>query len=410
MSQPWTLLVLCGRLASWDKFCNARHRSYWIAAISPCFRSIVRVISSDTLVDFSTQSALRIGVLDSTTSYDVRESVTIHIHHGNFRLGTAICIVVGNAKCTSLHNGTLAWYHLAYSCRTSTLQIFTSKSCHFSIVIQWIGKEYILFCQSGCTCLGCSKIDVLSLTDPLVHRSLVCTQWSECHRERVNLVVLVFRQFQQWLVNRLCISALRRVINKTSPATVKHTEAKIVILCIESSKHILCYETCRIFQNGNRGWSNSFIRDCCRIAVFKPDVLSCSSCKSQSIGFQDAILDIERLLANECILCLGGQSNLTVDRIVRKGKHWRHNHNCISRSGQVWLALCQGICKCIVVCRNGYRLFDIGRVLISHRRLPTDILPINIWGGWNLKAEVGQFFSILQTDVEWVAIESLISL
>ena len=31
------------------------------------------------------------------------------------------------------------------------------------------------------------------------------------------------------------------------------TEAKIVILCIESSKHILCYKTCRIFQNGNRG-------------------------------------------------------------------------------------------------------------------------------------------------------------
>ncbi len=41
-------------------------------------------------------------------------------------------------------------------------------------------------------------------------------------------------------------------------------------------------------------------------------------------------------------------------------------------------ALCQGICKYLIVCRNGYRLFDVGRVLISHKTLPTDILPINI--------------------------------
>ncbi len=39
-------------------------------------------------------------------------------------------------------------------------------------------------------------------------------------------------------------------------------------------------------------------------------------------AFKNAILDIERLLADECILCLGGQSNLSIDGIVRKDKYW----------------------------------------------------------------------------------------
>ena len=41
-----------------------------------------------------------------------KESLRLHEQWGgkigNFRLGTAICIVVGNAQRTALHNGTLA--------------------------------------------------------------------------------------------------------------------------------------------------------------------------------------------------------------------------------------------------------------------------------------------------------------
>ena len=135
---------------------------------------------------------------------------------------------------------------LGNSCRTGSLETITCQACDIHLIIQWIGNDHVLFRQSGRTGFCSCQVDFLTLSNPAVRRHLVCPYRCERQGQRVNLGILILREFEQSLVNGLAIASLGSIVNEAAPATVQHTETVVDTFGIESGVHAVLRQTERI--------------------------------------------------------------------------------------------------------------------------------------------------------------------
>lgn len=104
---------------------------------------------ANSSVFFSAETSLGIGILHTSTGYNIRITVTVHIHHCHLILRTAACIVKGNSQSSALAHLALALGNQRNGCCTGSLEAITSQTSHIHLIIQRIGNDHILFCQSG---------------------------------------------------------------------------------------------------------------------------------------------------------------------------------------------------------------------------------------------------------------------
>lgn len=123
---------------------------------------------ANSIVFFSAETSLGIGVLHTSTGYNIRITVTVHIHHCHLILRTAACIVKGNSQSSALVHLALALGNQRNGCRTGSLQAITLQTSHIHLIIQRIGNDHILFCQSGRTGFSSCQVDFLTLSNPAV--------------------------------------------------------------------------------------------------------------------------------------------------------------------------------------------------------------------------------------------------
>jgi len=314
---------------------------------------------ANSIVFFSAETSLGIGVLHTSTGYNIRITVTVHIHHCHLILRTAACIVKGNSQSSALVHLALALGNQRNGCRTGSLQAITCQTGHIHLIIQRIGNDHILFCQSGRTGFSSCQVDFLTLSDPAVGRHLVCAYRCERQGQRVNLGILILREFEQSLVNGLAIASLGSIVNEAAPATVQHTETAVDTFRIESGIHAVLRQTKRIGLQQHTCNGKGILRQRTGIMILEPDLFGAGIFQFQHICLQSTFCYGESLFRQQLVRCLYRQGHVTVESFCHCNTGL-DNYRRIRCSERIGMTFLHGMGKHPVMCRNRKRLVNGG--------------------------------------------------
>ena len=234
------------------------------------------------------------------------------------------------------------------------MQAITRQTCDIHLIIQRIGNDHVLFCQSGRTGFCSCQVNFLTLSDPAVGRHLVCAYRCERQGQRVNLGIFVLREFEQSLVNGLAITSLGSIVNEAAPATVQHTETAVDTFSIESGVHAVLRQTERIGLQQHTCNGKGIIRQRTGIMILEPDFFGAGIFQLQHICLQSTFCYGESLFRQQFVRCLYRQGHVTVESFCHCNTRL-DNHRRIRCSKRIGMAFLHGMGKHPVMCRNRKR-------------------------------------------------------